>query len=137
METPLDDRPILLFDGHCNVCNGSVKFILRHESKPTILFCSLQSAIGNELLTKHGIVPSSIDSVVLLHRGFAFTHFSAVLEIAKELGGFFRLILLFRILPRPIRDALYRLFARSRYTLFGRSTSCLVPSPAIRDRFLG
>lgn len=86
-------------------------------------------------------VLKGVDSVVVIETDadgneHAFSHSTAALHICRYLGGFWRLFLVFYILPRPLRDACYDLFARYRYRLFGKRESCMVPAPEVRDRFI-
>lgn len=76
------------------------------------------------------------DSVVLVEGGRVYTHSAAVLRIAGRLGGIWRVALVGWLLPRAWRDALYRYVARHRYQWFGQQESCLLPTPALRTRFL-
>lgn len=130
------ENPIVLFDGVCNLCNGAVRFIIGADKREKFRFASLQSESGQSLLRKHGLPTDSFDSFVLIKGDQCFVKSSAVLNCSKELGGIFRLFYVFIVLPKPLRDFVYDLVAKSRYQLFGRNESCLVPTPALRQRFL-
>ncbi len=127
---------IVLFDGVCNFCNGSVKFIIEHDRAGYFKFSPLQSEIGEKLIAKHGLDKADTDSVVVIENEKAFTHSTGALRIARKLDGIWSLMYAFRIVPRPIRDFLYKTFARYRYRLFGRQNACMMPTPEIRSRFL-
>ena len=131
------ERPILLFDGVCNLCNGAVKFIIAQDPKGKYAFASLQSAVGEALLRRHNLPTQYIDTVVLVEDGKVYTRSSAGLRVAKGLGGVWALLYVFMVVPRPIRDAVYDFIARNRYRWFGRQESCMLPSPEIAERFLG
>jgi predicted DCC family thiol-disulfide oxidoreductase YuxK len=131
----------ILFDGVCTLCNGFVKFVIRHDPHGYFRFAALQSEAGQALLTAHGQPLSAAslahpDSVVLVADGRVYTHSTAVLRIAGHLGGVWRLAAVGWLLPRTWRDALYRYVARHRYQWFGQQESCLMPTPALRARFL-
>lgn len=126
---------IVLFDGVCNFCNNSVNFIIRRDRLAKFRFTPLQSEIGREMRAKYG-VDESVDSIVLIDEDQAFTHSTAALRIARALGGFTSLLYAFVIVPRPIRDFFYRLFARHRYRIFGRKDVCMIPTAEVRERFL-
>ncbi|MBG8555291.1 thiol-disulfide oxidoreductase DCC family protein [Hymenobacter guriensis] len=131
---------IILFDGVCNLCNGFVQFIIRHDAAGYFRFAALQSAEGQALLAAHGIsLPalSDPDSVVLVADGQAYQHSTAVLRIARRLGGIWPVLAIGLLVPRAWRDAAYRLVARNRYRWFGRQEACLLPTPALKSRFLG
>ncbi len=127
---------IVLFDGVCNFCNSSVKFIIEHDRAGYFKFSPLQSEIGEKLIAKHGLDKADTDSVVVIENEKAFTHSTGALRIARKLDGIWSLMYAFRIVPRPIRDFLYKTFARYRYRLFGRQNACMMPTPEIRSRFL-
>ena len=130
----------ILFDGVCNLCNGFVQFILRHDPAGRFRFAALQSEAGRALLLAQGLTPAAIaaepESVLLLSGGRLYSHSAAVLRIAEGLGGIWRVAGLGRVLPAAWRDAAYRFVARHRYRWFGRQESCMLPTPALKARFL-
>ncbi|SNR38990.1 MULTISPECIES: thiol-disulfide oxidoreductase DCC family protein [Hymenobacter] len=128
----------ILFDGVCNLCNGFVQFVIEHDAAGRFRFAALQSEKGKALLQAHGIQPvAEPGTVVLVQDGKAYTHSAAALGVLRGLGGYWAAaatVLL--LLPRPIRDAAYRLVARNRYRWFGRQESCWLPTPELAARFL-
>jgi len=130
----------ILFDGVCNLCNGFVQFVIRHDARGHFRFAALQSEAARALLDAHGqpLTPTLADpdSVVLVEKGRIYTHSAAVLRIAAGLGGGWRWLALGRVLPAFVRDAIYRWVARNRYRWFGRQDSCLLPTPELKSRFL-
>jgi predicted DCC family thiol-disulfide oxidoreductase YuxK len=99
-------------------------------------FAARQSEAGERLMNEHGIDPEITDSVILIEDGKAFAHSAAALRIARRLDGIWPVFFAFVIVPRPIRDAAYKLFARYRYQMFGKKDECMLPSPEIRARFI-
>lgn len=134
MEMP--HGPILLFDGVCNFCNGAINFVIEHDPAARFRFASLQSEAGRALLQQHGLGDLPVSTIVLIDGGKAYKQSDAVLRTAQRLGGPFALLVPFLLVPRALRNAAYRTFARNRYRLFGRSEVCLVPTPELRQRFL-
>jgi predicted DCC family thiol-disulfide oxidoreductase YuxK len=126
---------IVIFDGVCNLCARSVQFILKHESEPRFLFSPVQSAAGVRILETHGFSAIEVDSFVLVSDGKVYTRSTAALRIAKHFKGAWQLLRLLWAVPRPLRDVLYNFVARNRYSWFGKSDSCLVPSAELRARF--
>ncbi|MFS0822347.1 thiol-disulfide oxidoreductase DCC family protein [Bacillus sp. 1P02SD] len=126
---------IILFDGVCNFCNSSVQFILKRDSKQMYHFASLQSEAGKSLLKKHGI-PEDINSFVLIEGDQYYTKSSAALRVCLNLGGAYRFLYIFKLIPAPIRDIFYHIIANNRYKWFGKQESCMLPSPKVRKRFL-
>ena len=127
---------LLFFDGVCNLCNGLVRFIIRHDKCKRFHFASLQGETGQRFLRTHGLAGSSLDSLVYWRKGRALMRSSAALNVARDLGGAWAVAYLFIIVPRLIRDAVYDLVAGKRYTWFGKRDSCMVPTPELRERFL-
>lgn len=129
---------VVLFDGVCNLCNGVVQFLIDHDPKAKLRFASLQSEAGRKLLLEHGMKApeGDPDSIVFVVGGRAYAHSTAVLRIALALGGLWSVLAVGYVLPRFLRDALYRFIARHRYSWFGREESCRVPTPELRARFL-
>ena len=125
---------IILFDGVCNLCNGSVQFIIEHDSKKIFHFTSQQSKFAKKLIQKHHL--ENIDSIILIRDAKAYLYSDAVLEITKELDGWKKYLYIFRFIPKPMRDAFYKLIAKYRYTLFGKKNHCMMPSKEIQKRFL-
>jgi len=134
---PGSSPPLVLFDGVCNLCTGSVQFLLKRDPEGRFRFASLQSDAGRRLMAEHGIVADTLGSVVLIEDGRAWRESSAALRIARHLPGAWKLLRLFTAVPRPLRDAVYRWIARNRYRWFGKNESCWLPTPELRARFLG
>jgi len=126
---------IVLFDGVCNFCNGTVNFIIARDSAGYFKFAPMQSEIGQELRAKCG-VSDEVDSIILIEDDTAYIYSSAALRIARRLGGMWPSVYILMAVPKPIRDFFYKLFARNRYRLFGKKDVCMVPTPEVRERFL-
>lgn len=131
---PADDA-VLLYDGTCGFCAESVQLVLRHDRRRTLRFASLQGEFGSRVRAGHPEL-DHVDSVIWVEGGRVLVRSDAALSVARYLGGWWRLALLARALPRPLRDAGYDLIARHRHRLGGDGPQCLVPDPAVRERFL-
>lgn len=131
-------QPIVLFDGVCNLCHASVQFIIDRDPAGRFRFASLQSDVAKDLLAARGQKPPTgdPDSILLLEGDRVSSHSTAALRIARRLRGAWKLLALCLVVPRPVRDFVYRYIARNRYRWFGRSVECRLPSPALRGRFL-
>ena len=135
------DSPVLLYDGVCGFCNKTVQMILDYDKRGTMRFAALQSEFGKEVIRRHPSL-NGVDSVVLLERSPAdaservYVRSGAALRVAAYLGGFWKLFLAAYIIPAPVRDFFYNLFARYRYRMFGKYDSCMLPPQNVRDRFL-
>ena len=130
------NKSILLFDGECNLCNNLVLFIIKKDSAAKFKFAPLQSAIGKSLLKNFPDSLEKSDSVVFINGGIYCFKSTAILEIFKTLGRYWKLFYVFILIPKFIRDACYDLVAKSRYKVFGKRETCMVPTPEINKRFL-
>jgi len=134
--TAAPDQAIVLFDGVCNLCRGSVRFVLSRDPRRRFRFASLQSASARALLARHGLSPDALSSIVLLEGGRAYTRSAALLRIVRRLRPPWPLLYVAVLVPRPLRDALYDFVAGRRLRWFGRRDACSLPDPAARERFL-
>ncbi|WP_096154853.1 MULTISPECIES: thiol-disulfide oxidoreductase DCC family protein [Bacillus] len=125
---------IVLFDGVCNMCNGVVKFIFKRDKDREFYFASLQSDRGQRILKEHH--GKQVDSVVLLRDGQLYYFSDAALHIAKKLDGGWKLFFIFIVIPRKLRDLIYKFIARNRYKWFGKKEECMLPTKEMRERFL-
>lgn len=130
------DVPVLLFDGECNLCHGSVQFVLKRDRAQRFRFAALASDAGRRALAAAGAVQPLPDSLVLLHRGRVQVRSGAALAVARLLPWPWPLWSVFWIVPYPLRDLLYAFVAKHRYRWFGKRAECWVPTPALRARFL-
>jgi predicted DCC family thiol-disulfide oxidoreductase YuxK len=134
--------PVMLYDGVCGFCNKSVQLILDRDRRGSIRFAALQSDYGLAVIERHPEL-RDIDSVVFVETSTdvnderVHVRSNAALKIASYLGGFWRVFLAAKVIPRPARDYLYDLFARNRYRLFGKYDTCMLPPPEVRSRFIG
>jgi predicted DCC family thiol-disulfide oxidoreductase YuxK len=120
----------------CNLCNGTVQFLIRNDRKQLLTFCSLQSEKGGEAMKKAGGKADTPKSIILQAGDKYYTKSTAVLKIARTLGGKWTLLYPLIAIPRPLRDMAYNLIARNRYRWFGRSATCMVPDRSVATRFL-
>ena len=128
--------PILLFDGHCNLCNAWVQFIVKRNPAKTIRFASLQSIAGRALLDEHKIAQDYLDSLVLIEEERFSVSSSAALRTLSYLSTWESQLKLLLVLPRPLRDFVYRFVAKYRYKWFGRREQCMIPTAELNERFL-
>lgn len=135
---PGDLPPLVLFDGVCNLCNASVRFIIDRDPEARFRFAPLQGEAARARLAALGVPLPGGDpeSILLVEDGRVYARSTAALCIARRLRGPARLAWAFIVVPRPLRDLVYRLVARTRYRVFGRSDECLLPTPALKARFL-
>jgi predicted DCC family thiol-disulfide oxidoreductase YuxK len=124
------DQRLVVFDGLCHVCTGWVHFLQRHPTRPPFRLIPMQSEAGRSLMLEHGFDPDDPLTFVVLDGGRCLTQADATIHLMASAGGAWRLICAARLVPRPVRDGLYRLIARNRYRWFGRRSSCYVPEPA-------
>ncbi len=130
------DRPVILFDGVCNLCNGAVQFIIKHDKKKEFMFASLQSETGQKLLVQYNFPVDKLNSFILVNNGKAYTRSTGALKIVQKLNGFWPILYGFIIIPKIFRDSIYNLVAKNRYKWFGKKDACMIPTPELKARFL-
>ena len=130
---------LVLYDGVCVVCNRVVQWLLKHDRGAQLRFASLQGETAAAVRQRHPEIPEDLDSIVYVENGDGDErvswHSEAIFRICRDLEAP-SWVLGLRRLPRSWSDIGYRLFARSRYRLFGKLDACPLPSPEVRDRFL-
>jgi len=131
-----DDRPVLIFDGHCMLCSGFVHFILRADRHHRLRLVAAQSPVGAALYRHFDLLREDYETNVLLEDGRAWLKSEGSIRVFERLGLPWSLMAVGRVLPRPVRDAVYELIARNRLRWFGRRASCLLPDPAHADQFI-
>ena len=131
----MNSSPVVLFDGVCKLCNGSVNFILRRDSEGRLQLAPLQSDYGRDVLEKHGKNPDAQDSMLLLEGELLTVKSTAVIRISKYLGGAWPLCMIALVIPPFIRDFIYDIVAKNRYRWFGKYDTCRLPDAEFEDRF--
>lgn len=143
---------LVLFDGVCNLCNGFVQFLLRHDRFQRLTFGSLQSEEAQRLLYRASTAAGNpttdartaftnggspaLNSIIYLRHGQIYTRSTAVLWILRDLGGWWRLCGILAVVPRFIQDSFYDWVARNRYRWTGKRAQCMIPDPTLASRFL-
>jgi len=130
--TAEEDRPVILFDGVCNLCTGSVRFVIERDSRRQFRFASLQSAAAERLLGSR----DQLESMVLVAGGKVYRKSTAALLIARRLDGLWPLLAAFLVIPKFLRDAVYDWIGSRRYRMFGKRDVCWTPKPELAERFL-
>ena len=131
-----DDRPTLIFDGHCVLCSSFAHFILRHDRERRFRLLAAQTPLGAALYRHLGLHPTEYETNILLEDGRAWLKSESSIRVFERLGFPWSLMTAVRVLPRPVRDWLYGKVARNRLRWFGTRTSCYRPDPSEADRFL-
>ncbi len=132
----MNEHLTVYFDGICNLCNGTVLFIIKHDKQKRFRFASLQGMAGQAFLKKQDLPADTFNSFILAKGDNIYTRSTAALRVCKYLGSGWPLLYGFIILPRFVRDAVYNLIARNRYKWFGKKEACWIPTPALKEKFL-
>jgi len=128
-------HPVVLFDGVCKLCNGSVNFILPRDSKGQLKLAPLQSDYARAVLREHGKNPDALNSMMLLEGERLTEKSTAVIRISKYLGGMWPLCMIALVIPCFIRDFIYDIIAKNRYRWFGKYDTCRLPDSGLKNRF--
>jgi len=126
------ESPVILFDGVCNLCTGSVQFVIARDSRKQFRFASLQSPVAERLLGRR----DDLESMVLVEDGAIYRKSTAALRIARRLDGLWPVLAVFLVVPRFLRNAVYDWIGSRRYRVFGKRDACWVPSAELTERFL-
>ena len=129
-------KSVILFDGYCNLCNSQVNSILRFDSKKFFYFSNLDSSFSKKVIKENKVESLEGKTIILYHNNKIIIKSNAAIKIAYLLGGFFKIFIIFKILPNFIRDGIYDVISRNRYRWFGKSDSCYIPKKEILDRFI-
>lgn len=130
------DHPVILFDGVCNLCTGSVQYVIKHDPARIFRFASLQSSFAQKILSKFNLPANDFNSFILYENDRVYTRSTAALRVAGKLKGFVKLLYGFMIIPKFVRDVVYNLIARNRYGWFGKKETCWLPTPELKTLFL-
>ena len=130
----MNDKPVILFDGVCNLCTGSVQFILKRDKEKKFRFASLQSNYGQKLLQQFHLPTDTFNSFILYQDGKIFTRSTAALKMFQQLKGW-KWVKTFWIVPKFIRDGVYNVIAKNRYKWFGQKNECWLPTLDLKARF--
>lgn len=131
-----DDRPLIVFDGECGFCSRDIDYVLRHDSEGLFRFTPAQSELGTALMRHYGFRTDNYETSLLIDNGVAHARSDGVLLVLQRLGSVSRFAALLRIVPRPLRDAVYDFVARNRMKIAGRRSTCRMPTPEERERFI-
>lgn len=129
-------KPIILFDGICNLCSSSVRFVLKNDSREQFLFASLQSDAAKNLLLHLNYKNNQMNSILLVDQGQIIEGSDAVLRIASKLRFPWHLAKALKVLPVGIRHGIYNWIAKNRYRWFGKRDRCLIDIPKYENRFI-
>ena len=132
----MNNYPIILFDGVCNFCNSSVNFVIARDKKSVIKFAALQTEPGQQLLKQFNLPTDDFTSFIFIEEGAVYTESTAALKVCKYLTALWPLLYGLIIVPKFIRDGIYKWIGKNRYKWFGKQDHCMIPTPEVRGRFL-
>ena len=129
------DKPVILFDGVCNLCNKSVRFVIKRDPQGKFRYASLQSGFGQALLKQFNLPSGNFNSFILFQDNKVYTRSTGALKMLSQLEGW-RWTRIFYIFPRVLRDAVYNMISKYRYRWFGKMDECMIPTKELQARFL-
>jgi len=131
-----DTAPVTFMDGECALCMVGARILDRLDKTGAIRICPIQTPLGQAVLAHYDLDPDDPDTWLLLQDGVAYSSLDAIIRVGAFAGGLGHLLKILRILPRGVQGWLYRRVARNRYWMFGRRTTCELPTPSLRARVL-
>lgn len=132
-----DDFPVAIMDAECAICTRGARLIHRLDRSGKIRICPVQSPLGAALMQHHGLEPADPSTWLFLDQGKGYRDADAIIRVGRRLGGWGYLACILSLLPRVLRNGLYRRMARRRYALFGQGDMCALPDAAFRKRLIG
>lgn len=132
----MSEKPVVFFDGYCKLCSGWVRFLMKNNREEKFNFVALQSEEGQKTLKVLELSTDDLTTIIYRHNNTYYSHSSAVLEILHDLGGPWKPFYIFKLIPAFVRDYLYRSVSKSRYKIFGRNDSCLIPKKNVKKNAL-
>ena len=135
-EDSCSNRPVVLFDGQCNLCNGTVRFLIPRDPNANLRFAALQSQTGQRLLKTFNLTADALDTFILIDGEHCYQKSGGALRVTHYLRFPWPLLQALLLVPALIRDVVYDFVARKRYRWFGRLDDCPLPTPELTDRFL-
>lgn len=131
------NKPIILFDGFCNLCDSMINFILKEDKKDLFRFSAIQSDFTKKIISDKKLDSEYLKTIILIYNDKIYFRSDAVLKILILLGGYFKLFAyIFIIIPTPIRDLVYNFIAKKRYLWFGKKENCIISYPDVNDKFI-
>jgi predicted DCC family thiol-disulfide oxidoreductase YuxK len=130
------NKTVILFDGVCNLCNSAINFVIDKDTNNNFHFASLQSEFGQALLVHFGRDTNDFDSMIVFENGKIQTKSTAALRIAAGLSGAWKFLSIFKIVPTFLRNAVYNLIAKNRYSWFGKKNECRIPTLELKAKFI-
>lgn len=131
-----DDKPVIVFDGHCVLCSRFARFVLRHDPKARYRLLPAQTPLGQALYVHYGLDPMDYQTNILIEDGVAYFKSESSIRAFTGLGFPWSMLRALRVLPLALRDALYKLVARNRFNWWGRQDVCMLNARGFEDRFL-
>ena len=131
----MSEKPVVFFDGYCKLCSGWVRFLMKNNGEEKFNFVALQSEEGQKTLKVLELSTDDLTTIIYRRNNTYYSHSSAVLEILHDLGGPWKPFYIFKLIPAFVRDYLYRSVSKSRYKIFGRNDSCLIPEKNVKKCF--
>lgn len=125
-----------VMDARCSLCARGAAWIARNDTAAEFTIIPLQSAVGSALMRHYGLDPADPVSWLYLEQGRAYSSLDAFIRVGQRLGGVWKGLIVLRVLPVRLQDALYRYVARNRYRLFGTADLCSLPDPEVQKRLL-
>lgn len=126
---------IVVFDGICNLCNRTVSFLIKNDTNNLLHFTAQQNQAGIDIMHQYGIEAAN-KSVIFIKEDKVFYKSDAIIEISKLLTGWPRILKYSYLVPKLLRDGIYDIIAVNRYRLFGKRTTCSIPTKEHQHKFL-
>ncbi|TXJ04535.1 MAG: DUF393 domain-containing protein [Acinetobacter sp.] len=136
LEQLIQTHNIILFDGVCVLCSAWANFMIQHDPQYQFKLVSVQSKLGQQLLSTYQLPTDHFETMVLLEQGQLYTESTAFLRIIQRVGFPYSILKYGKVIPKVVRDFAYRRIALNRYWLFGQTEQCYVATADVQQHFL-
>lgn len=119
-------KHIILYDGFCELCARSIRFVIKRDTKRLFSYIPIQSDEGKELLKRYNIEHVSDNTFVYIEDGVFYLKSTAALMVCIQIKSL-KWLSIFLIIPVCFRDFVYRVVAKYRYKWFGKNEVCYLP----------
>ena len=130
------NQSIILYDSKCILCNRYIRFIIRNDINENFYFTSIYNNTGKKIINDYKINTNLDDTIILYQENSIYKRSDAVLRTIKKLKFPINTIWIFYLIPRFIRDSIYKLISKNRYKMFGKNDQCIIPNKKYLNKFI-
>jgi len=136
LEKLSNTNPIILYDGHCILCNRFIHFVEKRDSQNQFRYLQLQNELSEQVKDKLDVAIEEDETAFLLYKSKYYDRSDVSFLTAKLIGFPFNLFGIFKLIPKRVRDKIYNWVANNRYSWFGKEDSCIIPDESLQSKMI-